>query len=167
MATGSGKTWIAYLLYRWYSKKTLVIVPTVGLCSQSSQDFIDYGCPDNIQVINEGKSTDITCNLVFATWQSIFRMPKEWFRQFEMVIGDECHLFAAKSLVSIMEKLDQCPLKFGMTGTLDDSKINGMVLIFAIAAHGFKRPNMALSQIPDLSNSDSMTMLRNLLQHWH
>lgn len=126
--TGSGKTWIAYLLYRWYSKKTLVIVPTVGLCSQSSQDFIDYGCPDNIQVINEGKSTDITCNLVFATWQSIFRMPKEWFRQFEMVIGDECHLFAAKSLVSIMEKLDQCPLKFGMTGTLDDSKINGMIL---------------------------------------
>ena len=124
----SGKTWIAYLLYRWYSKKTLIIVPTVGLCSQSSQDFIDYGCPDNIQVINEGKSTDITCNLVFATWQSIFRMPKEWFRQFEMVIGDECHLFAAKSLVSIMEKLDQCPLKFGMTGTLDDSKINGMVL---------------------------------------
>tara|TARA_Y100001954_G_scaffold178568_1_gene189906 strand:- start:492 stop:1337 length:846 start_codon:yes stop_codon:yes gene_type:complete len=55
-------------------------------------------------------------------------MPKKWFTQFEMIIGDEAHLFKAVSLTKILTKLVKCPYKIGMTGTLDGSKTHKLVL---------------------------------------
>jgi superfamily II DNA or RNA helicase len=55
-------------------------------------------------------------------------MPKEYFRSFDVVIGDEAHLFKAKSLISIMSKLTECKHKFGFTGTLDGTQTNKLVL---------------------------------------
>jgi superfamily II DNA or RNA helicase len=55
-------------------------------------------------------------------------MPKKYFEQFDVVIGDEAHLFKAKSLVSIMSKLEKCKYRFGFTGTLDGSQTNKLVL---------------------------------------
>jgi superfamily II DNA or RNA helicase len=55
-------------------------------------------------------------------------LPKTWFEQFEVVIGDECHLFKAKSLTSIMEKLTKAPYRIGTTGTLDESQTNKLTL---------------------------------------
>jgi superfamily II DNA or RNA helicase len=55
-------------------------------------------------------------------------MPKQWFSQFGMVIGDEAHLFKAKSLSSIMEKLVDCKYRFGFTGTLDGTQTHKLVL---------------------------------------
>lgn len=124
--TGSGKSLIAYLLTRWYNKRTLIVVPTIGLIEQMRGDFEDYGCPIPIQTIHESKV--VTSQIVISTWQSIWKLPKKWFDQFELVIGDECHLFKANCLTSIMEKSSSVPYRFGMTGTLDDSKINRLTL---------------------------------------
>jgi superfamily II DNA or RNA helicase len=55
-------------------------------------------------------------------------MPKSWFDQFGMVIGDEAHTFKAKSLTSIMENLTDCKYKFGTTGTLDGTLTHRLVL---------------------------------------
>lgn len=66
--------------------------------------------------------------VVLATWQSVYELPSEWFDQFEMVIVDEAHGAKSKSLIGIMEKLTNCDLRFGMTGTLDDIKIHKYVL---------------------------------------
>ena len=55
-------------------------------------------------------------------------MSKKWFSQFKVVIGDEAHLFKAKSLVNIMTKLTVCPWRFGFTGTLDGSLTHKLVL---------------------------------------
>jgi len=55
-------------------------------------------------------------------------MPKKWFTEFGMVIGDEAHLFKAVSLTKIMTKLTECKYRVGMTGTLDDSKTHKLVL---------------------------------------
>jgi superfamily II DNA or RNA helicase len=55
-------------------------------------------------------------------------MPKEYFEQFDVVIGDEAHLFKAKSLTSIMSKLYGCAYRFGFTGTLDGAETNELVL---------------------------------------
>ena len=118
--TGSGKSLIIYLLACWYRSKTLVIVPTTSLVHQMTSDFEDYGLPVGMtHKITSGIEKDSTAPFVVSTWQSVFRMPKQWFDQFELVIGDECHLFKAKSLTSIMSKLTDCKYKFGFTGTLD------------------------------------------------
>ena len=45
-----------------------------------------------------------------------------------MIIGDEAHLFKAVSLTKILTKLEKCPYKIGMTGTLDGSKTHKLVL---------------------------------------
>ena len=55
-------------------------------------------------------------------------MPKKWFSQFKVVIGDEAHLFKTKSLVNIMTKLTNCPWRFGFTGTLDGTLTHKLVL---------------------------------------
>jgi superfamily II DNA or RNA helicase len=55
-------------------------------------------------------------------------MPKEYFQQFDVVIGDEAHLFKAKSLTSILSNLDSCRYRFGFTGTLDGTQTHKLVL---------------------------------------
>ena len=55
-------------------------------------------------------------------------MPKKWFEQFDVVIGDEAHQFKSKSLTSIMTKLVDTPYRFGFTGTLDGTQTHRLVL---------------------------------------
>jgi superfamily II DNA or RNA helicase len=55
-------------------------------------------------------------------------MRRDYFSQYDVVIGDECHLFKAKSLTSIMTKLIDCKYRFGFTGTLDGTQTHKLVL---------------------------------------
>jgi superfamily II DNA or RNA helicase len=136
--TGSGKSLIIYLLTRWYlaqkQKRVLIIVPTTSLVEQMTSDFMNYGQNDGafsekwVHKIYSGKEKDPISPIVITTWQSIYKMPKAWFEQFGMTIGDEAHTFQAKSLTSIMEKLTDCPYKIGTTGTLDGTLTHRLVL---------------------------------------
>lgn len=128
--TGSGKSLIIYLLCCWYRKKTLIIVPTTSLVHQMSSDFVDYGLPEKgyIHKIMSGEEKASDCLFTVSTWQSIYKMPKSWFDQFDVVIGDEAHTFKAKSLTSIMTKLTDCEYRFAFTGTLDGTLTNKLVL---------------------------------------
>jgi superfamily II DNA or RNA helicase len=55
-------------------------------------------------------------------------MPRAWFDNFEVVIGDEAHLFKAQSLTTIMNKLIDCPYRIALTGTLDGTKVNKLCI---------------------------------------
>jgi len=127
--TGSGKSLIIYLLACWFRSKTLVIVPTTSLVHQMASDFEDYGLPEGmIHKIMSGEEKESKKPFVISTWQSIYKMPKSWFDQFDVVIGDEAHLFKAKSLTTIMSKLTGCKYRFGFTGTLDGTQTHKLVL---------------------------------------
>lgn len=126
--TGSGKSFIIYLISRYYAKKTLFIVPTTGLVHQLASDFKSYGYNSDCHLITSGKEKDTDCQYTISTWQSIFRMPPEWFNQFEVVICDEVHLAKAASLTKIMCNLANCKYRFGFTGTLDGTQTNKLVI---------------------------------------
>ena len=126
--TASGKSLIIYLLARFYPARKLIIVPTTALVHQMASDFKDYGYDEPVDKITAGQSKDGIENVTITTWQSIYKMPKQWFQQFKVVIGDEAHLFKAKSLSKIMEKLTDCPWRFGFTGTLDGTLTHKLVL---------------------------------------
>ena len=116
---------------RCHSKnlKTLILVPTTSLVEQMSSDFLDYGWLESyIQKVYSGHSKKIEKDVVISTWQSLHKFPKKYFEQFGCVIGDEAHLFKAKSLTSIMTKLHLCKYRFGLTGTLDDLQTHKLVL---------------------------------------
>ena len=94
-------------------------------------DFKDYGCdPDLIYTIQGGVDKNTKAPIVISTWQSLVKQSKDWFDQFRVVLGDEAHLFQAKSLTTIMEKLTYCNHRHGFTGTLksDESKTHQLVL---------------------------------------
>jgi superfamily II DNA or RNA helicase len=135
--TASGKSLIVYLLVRFnlirlkkLNQKILIIVPTTSLVEQLYKDFEDYGWDSNknIHRIYQGHDKETNKNVIISTWQSIYNMPKKWFKSFGMVIGDECHLFKAVSLSKIMTKLEDCKYRYGLTGTLDGTKTNKLVL---------------------------------------
>lgn len=138
--TGSGKSLIIYVLLRWYLEhnedKALVIVPTTHLVNQMYTDFADYSSHDDSfnveevchQIYSGKPKTNIPQRVFISTWQSIYKLPRSWFDPFEMIVGDECHLFKAKSLASIMNKSTYAGYRYGLTGTLDGSNIHQLQL---------------------------------------
>lgn len=132
--TSSGKSLIIYLIqqhyYQTFGLRTLIIVPTISLVHQMSGDFVDYGCEDDIYTIQGGVDKNTKAPIVISTWQSLIKQPKDWFRQFGCVMGDEAHTFQAKSLTKIMHNLEDCQYRHGFTGTLKsaESKTHRLVL---------------------------------------
>jgi len=128
--TASGKSLIIYMLCRYYNVKTLLVVPTTSLVYQMHSDFKEYGfdSENNCHMIFSGQEKDVDKQIFISTWQSIYKLPKKWFDQFECVIGDEAHLFKANSLTTIMKNLGNCKYRFGFTGTLDGSQTHKLVL---------------------------------------
>ena len=131
--TASGKSLIIYSLVRYYQmagEKILILVPTTSLVEQMYSDFEDYGWSSGTycQKIYQGYDRKVTKDVVISTWQSIYKMPRKYFEDFGCVIGDEAHLFKAKSLTGIMTKLHQCKYRFGLTGTLDGTQTHRLVL---------------------------------------
>ena len=128
--TASGKSLIIYLLSRWYeSNRVLILVPTTSLVEQMYTDFLDYGYVESkMQKIYQGHSREITKEVTISTWQSLYKMPKKYFEQFGCILGDEVHLFKAKSLTNIMNKMHQTQYRHGFTGTLDGMQTHRLVL---------------------------------------
>jgi superfamily II DNA or RNA helicase len=135
--TASGKSFIIYSIMRWHlnaGRKCIIIVPTTSLVEQLFTDFEDYSTVNNwptkehVQKLYSGFTKDITKDVLITTWQSVYLQPKSWFSQFNVIFGDEAHQFKAKSLTTVMEKMDKIRYRIGTTGTLDNKKIHKLVL---------------------------------------
>jgi len=131
--TASGKSFIIYLLSRYHQqhgRRILIVVPTTSLVSQMAGDFTEYnkGRVLDIHKIMAGVDKSITADYTISTWQSIYKMPKDWFEKFDVVIVDEAHLAKAKSLTKILEKMPSTEYRYGFTGTLDDTQTHELVL---------------------------------------
>lgn len=132
--TASGKSLIIYMLCRWYEGemslpncKTIIIVPTTSLVEQMSKDFKEYGYKEPICKIYHGQEV-FDAPITVTTWQSFSKAPKEVVQGFDVVIGDEAHLFKAQTLKGILEKMKHTSVRFGTTGTLDGSEVHRLQL---------------------------------------
>jgi superfamily II DNA or RNA helicase len=160
--TASGKSFIIYCLLKYYLRKTckkaLVIVPTTSLVAQLNGDFNDYsekGQPYYTHLVTGGQAkSDPEAQIIISTWQSIYKQPKSYFDQFDIIIGDEAHLFKATSLTKIMEKMVDCKYRFGFTGTLDGTVTNKLVL------EGLFGPVMKVITTKELIDNDTLADFR-------
>jgi superfamily II DNA or RNA helicase len=125
--TASGKSLIIYLLARYYNKKTVIIVPTTALVEQMAKDFADYGYDKPICKIYSGKEV-FDSEITVTTWQSFSKAPKNVMQSFDVVVGDEAHLFKAQTLKGILEKMSKTAIRIGTTGTLDGSECHRLQL---------------------------------------
>ena len=135
--TASGKSFIIYTTMRWHldnNRKCIIIVPTTSLVEQLYTDFEDYSSHNDFEVkehcqkLYSGFTKEISKDVLITTWQSVYLQPKSWFAQFNVIFGDEAHQFKAKSLSTVMEKMDKIQYRIGTTGTLDNKKIHRLVL---------------------------------------
>ena len=135
--TASGKSFIIYTTVRWHleqNRKIIIIVPTTSLVEQLYADFDDYSSANgwrtgyHVQKLYSGFPKDFSKDVLITTWQSVYLQPKAWFSQFDVIIGDEAHQFKAKSLTTVMDKMDQVRWRMGTTGTIDNKKIHQLVL---------------------------------------
>ena len=135
--TASGKSLIIYSILRYhleYGRKIVLIVPSTSLVEQMYADFEDYSSAngwdirDHCQKLYSGFPKEFTKNVLITTWQSIYKQPRGWFRQFDVMFGDEAHNFKAKSLTDVMGKMDEIRYRVGTTGTLDNKKVHRLVL---------------------------------------
>ena len=131
--TASGKSLMIYSVVRYYVEKQqniLIVVPTTSLVEQMYKDFADYGWDvgSYCHKIYAGKERETDSQVIITTWQSIYKLPKQYFSRFNVVVGDEAHQFKSKSLISIMTKLCDAKYRFGFTGTLDGSQTHKWVL---------------------------------------
>ena len=157
--TASGKSLMIYAIARYFvdnNKNILLIVPTTSLVEQMVKDFTDYGWDsDNYcHKIYSGKEKITNKPVVVTTWQSIYNLPRSFYENFDVVIGDEAHQFKSKSLVGIMTKMDNAKYRFGFTGTLDGSQTHKWVL------EGLFGPSYKVTQTKELIEKGHLSKLQ-------
>ena len=131
--TASGKSLMIYSIVRYFvglNKKILLVVPTTSLVEQMFKDFQDYGwdAENHCHRIYAGRERVNTNEVTITTWQSVYQLDRKFFEEYDVVIGDEAHLFKSKSLVGIMDKLHHAKYRYGFTGTLDGTQTHKWVL---------------------------------------
>jgi superfamily II DNA or RNA helicase len=124
-ATSSGKSYMIYALVRYYATKglkILVVFPTTSLIHQMFKDWSEYGWnPENhCHMIYSGQEKGTDMPVTLSTWQSIHKLDKSFFENYDCVIVDECHGCKSKSLIDIMKKSHNAKYRFGFTGTLSN-----------------------------------------------
>jgi len=139
--TASGKSYILFLallfiLKQRWAKKILIVVPTVSLVLQMYKDFISY-CyndktekyfTDKIHLIFQGKERHNNSPITISTYQSLLACEPEFFTSFDAVVADEVHLMSKTSGQQILEYSTNAELRWGMTGTLQESQLDLLVL---------------------------------------
>ena len=156
--TASGKSLMIYSLVRYYvhkGMKILLVVPTTSLVEQMYKDFIEYGwdAKNHCHRIYSGREISNTNEVTITTWQSVFRMEKSFFKDYDVIIGDEAHLFKSKSLVNIMTKLEHAKYRFGFTGTLDGTQTHKWVL------EGLFGPSYKVTKTEELMREGHLSQL--------
>ena len=157
--TASGKSLMIYAVVRYFvetKKKVLLVVPTTSLVEQMFKDFKDYGwnAEEYCHRIYSGREKTNEYPVTITTWQSVYKLKRPFFKDFDVAIGDEAHLFKSKSLVSIMTKMNDAKYRYGFTGTLDGSQTHKWVL------EGLFGPSYKVTQTKELIDKGHLSKLQ-------
>jgi superfamily II DNA or RNA helicase len=156
--TASGKSLMIYGLVRYYvdkGQKILLVVPTTSLVEQMHKDFQEYGwdADSYCYKIYGGRERNNTHPVTITTWQSIYKLEKSFFKDYQVIIGDEAHLFKSKSLITIMSHLHHAKYRFGFTGTLDGTQTHKWVL------EGLFGPSYKITKTAELMEKGHLSKL--------
>lgn len=142
-STSSGKSLIIYtalrilqLLPELEDKKFFVVVPSGHLVEQMYSDFENYANGSTIkwsvgkhcQKISKDYKKSIDRQIVITTWQSLKNIPRYALDSMAALFVDEVHGAKADVLSRIISDSIYCPMKHGLTGSLDGFESNEMFI---------------------------------------
>lgn len=148
-ATSSGKSLSIYTAVRIYQllnefdgKVIFIIVPSQMLVEQLYSDFDNYSTfdgsnwnvSDHCQKIYDKYAKNINRQIVISTWQSLKNLQEGAIRDAGAIFIDEVHTVNGPVLTKLMEGATGCPVRHGLTGTLDNMECN------ELAAQGLLGP---------------------------
>ncbi len=126
LPTGAGKTLIIYLLTQYFlNQKILIIVPRIDLLEQMFSDFKKYGFKNQEDYVfckYTGEDFDENKNIYISTWQSVYKLSEDFFKQFDILIIDEAHNIHGKELQKISKMASNAKYKIGFSGTFGVNK---------------------------------------------
>lgn len=145
LSTGSGKTILTAvlsLLCEPYGR-TLVIVPSKSLVTQTEEDYLNLGLDVGVFY---GERKDYNKKHTISTWQSLGSFCKKKddfsdvdvsFNQFidgvQCVMVDECHSAKSAVLKSLLTgPLAHVPIRWGMTGTVPKEDFDYYALLSSV-----------------------------------
>ena len=133
LGTGGGKTLtIASLIssiHATYKRnfKCLIIVPDLTLVDQTYNDFVsNYNVPFKCTRWSGNLDPDFTSDVIIANMgilQSRFE-EEPWLLDVDVLVVDECHKLKKNNVICKMVNSIKTLHKFGLTGTLPDSKVD-------------------------------------------
>lgn len=135
LATRSGKTLIAYMVFRFMlehgAHNILMIVPSIHLLKQGVKDMDDYKEFFKTETVWANSELCHLSNLTIGTFQSLIKMADKkskkynpnFFKKYDVVCVDEAHHLPCASIKTILslDSMKFLKLKFGFTGTLPKS----------------------------------------------
>lgn len=133
----SGKSLVLYgvirfLLNIYPTKKILLVVPNISLVKQLAKEFEDYGFEnvmDYISPLFNGQTYDAKKPILISTWQSIYKRPMVFFKDFCGVLIDECQTVKSTSILAILKKCMNAEYRLGFTGTLPEDQAHLKTII--------------------------------------
>lgn len=142
-ATSAGKSLIIYLAVRLYQmmdefngKKIFITVPSISLVEQLYSDFENYSTFDGsmwhvnqfCQKVSSKYPKNLQKQIIITTWQSMEKLPYGVFEDIGAIFIDETHTAKASTLSKLIEQATTCPIRHGLTGTLDNVEVNELVI---------------------------------------
>ena len=133
LATRSGKTLIAYIVFRWLvqycgAHNVLMIVPNISLVKQGVEDMKNFKEFFVTETVWAGSELCSTSNLTIGTFQSLVkridkkskRYDPDFLKKFDVVCCDEAHTAKCASIKALLMQpfMKDLKLRFGFTGTL-------------------------------------------------
>jgi superfamily II DNA or RNA helicase len=178
-ATNAGKSLILYIVIRTYqlldefkNKTIFLVVPSTTLVEQMYSDFKDYSTDSkgycdwhvntHAQKISGDYAKYIEKQIVIITWQSMIKLPFETYDDIGAIFIDETHTAKASSLVNILERCTYTKYRHGVTGTLDGTECNELVIQGLLGP--VKRIITAKETI-DIGKSCTLEVVMCLLDH--
>lgn len=143
--TSSGKSLILYVYIRYQIDKlgnnVVLMVPTTQLVEQMAEDFKEYSIEngwsvdENVCKIYSGQEKRLDKALIVSTWQSVYSIAKrnkrllgDLIEQTGVLCCDEAHQYKATEILGLCEQFKKSEWKLGVTGTIEDSKVNVLQL---------------------------------------
>lgn len=131
LATGAGKTLLIAALVDSFCDnpffKCLIIVPDLGLVTQTLSDFEKYKVPFTFSAWTGKTELDTTTQVIIVNQAVLTRRHEDnkWIQRVNLLIVDEVHTIKKNNVIStdIVKKIKSLH-RFGFTGTLPPNKVD-------------------------------------------
>lgn len=135
------------------SALTLVIVPTLQLVEQTSEDFISYGLTKVTKWSGDNKPNS-DANIIVAGSQILLsdKTDLSILNDVKILLVDECHILRRGNQINKVLNFIKSPFKFGFTGTLPPSEIDQWNIIGKLGPITYEQKTDTLKKQTYVSN---------------